>query len=74
MAAKEIITHNSIYNKTEKTRVCSASCKLDNYCISRIVVTEEVKNEKVEAYYISTHTKHTHLVLMNASTSHYRHQ
>ena len=58
MAAKEIITHNSI-TKQKKTRVCSASRKLDNYCISRIVATEEVKSEKVEAYYISTHTNHT---------------
>lgn len=51
--------HPEHQKKTEQTRAGRMSCKINNYCISRIVATEELKSEKVEVYYISTHTDHT---------------
>ena len=45
-------------NKTGKTRKNHESCKIEQYCLSRMIVTESLKEGKVHVRYISTHTNH----------------
>jgi len=44
--------------KTDKTRRCSSSRKLDNYCVSRIYATL-TESGTVSVTHIATHTNHT---------------
>ena len=44
-------------NKTGKTRK-HESRKIEQYCLSRMIVTEYLKERKVHVRYISTHTNH----------------
>ena len=45
-------------NKTWKTRKHHESRKIEQYCLSRMIVTEYLKERKVHVRYISTHTNH----------------
>ena len=45
-------------NKTGKTRKHHESRKIEQYCLSRMIVTESLKEGKVHVRYISTHTNH----------------
>ena len=45
-------------NKTGKTRKHHESRKIEQYCLSRMIVTEYLKERKVHVRYISTHTNH----------------
>ena len=45
-------------NKTGKSRKHRQSRKLENYCIARMIATENRSEGRVEVKYISTHTNH----------------
>ena len=45
-------------NKTGKTHKHHDSSKIEQYCLSCMIVTETLKEGKVHARYISTHTNH----------------
>lgn len=45
--------------KTPQTRKHSGTRKLDDYCISRMMVTEKKSSGKVTVQFIRTHTNHT---------------
>ena len=45
-------------SKTGKTRKHQQSRRLENYCIARMIATEDRSERRVEVKYISTHTNH----------------
>ena len=45
-------------NKTGNTRKHHNSRKIEQYCFSRMIVTEYLKEGKVHVLYISNHTSH----------------